>query len=95
MEYNLDPELDPYMDIFGQPTRVNNMRDPFAGYDQWKTASPYDDEPDVVDNCSHVVQNIEYALREWEPPISDRVRQLLESAKDTLNAAAEYIENEI
>jgi len=23
-------------------------RDPFQGYDQWKTASPYDDEPAVV-----------------------------------------------
>jgi hypothetical protein len=29
------------------------MRDPFAGYDQWKTASPYDDMPEmpVVDNA--------------------------------------------
>jgi hypothetical protein len=26
-------------------------RNPFAGYDQWKTASPYDDEPEFV--CRH------------------------------------------
>ena len=25
------------------------MRDPFAGYDQWKTASPWDDEPEIDD----------------------------------------------
>ena len=24
------------------------MRDPFQGYDQWKTASPYDDHPDPI-----------------------------------------------
>ena len=24
------------------------MRDPFANYDAWKTASPYDDESDVI-----------------------------------------------
>ena len=27
------------------------MRDPFAGYDQWKTASPYDDYPEICEAC--------------------------------------------
>ena len=28
------------------------MRDPFQGYDQWKTASPYDDAPEWEDNST-------------------------------------------
>ena len=27
------------------------MRHPFQGYDQWKTASPYDDDPEVIAKC--------------------------------------------
>jgi len=51
MEYqDLDPELDPYTDITGQPTRSNDMTG-FQGYDQWKTASPYDDEPDFIEEA--------------------------------------------
>ena len=37
------------------------MRDPFAGYDQWKTASPYDDDPD---ECEH--ENLEHQAAQPE-----------------------------
>lgn len=32
------------------------MRDPFQGYDQWKTASPYDDEPDIIEEAEGFIE---------------------------------------
>lgn len=32
------------------------MRDPFAGYDQWKTASPYDDEVDPFEDADRFIE---------------------------------------
>ena len=29
----------------------------FQGYDQWKTASPYDDEPDVVEEAQRFLDD--------------------------------------
>lgn len=43
------------------------MRDPFAGYDQWKTASPYDDQPeapDWIEDANHWLET--YSEQEWE-----------------------------
>ena len=28
------------------------------GYDQWKTASPYDDEPDVIDEAERLLKHL-------------------------------------
>jgi hypothetical protein len=34
------------------------MNDPFQGYDQWKTASPYDDDPDPVDEACRFLEHL-------------------------------------
>ena len=67
------------------------------GYDQWKTASPYDDEPDVVEECERVAKECS-AFIEAHTELSDITRTeraLLESCKDTLNFAAEFIRDEL
>lgn len=65
------------------------MRDPFQGYDQWKTASPFDDEPDILEELANAIEIVERSQKE---PIhnSDRDRVLA-----ILRAAAEFIEENI
>lgn len=62
------------------------VRDPFAGYDQWKTASPYDDDPDILAELADAIEIVERSKVEpiWD---GDRDRVL-----DILNAAADFIE---
>lgn len=59
------------------------MSDPFAGYDAWKTASPYDDEIDPVDEIDRFIERInnEFITRA-------EVKEFLGSLKD-------YIEGEL
>ena len=66
-------------------------------YDQWKTASPYDDEPDVVEECYRVAKEcLKYIEAHVElSDITRTERTLLESCHDTLKAAAEFIQAEI
>ena len=72
------------------------MRDPFAGYDQWKTASPYDDQPDPdaleeLSNCIGEVQEYIDVHKE----ISDLTRQeelLLRHCINVMHLASEVIE---
>jgi len=74
------------------------MRDPFAGYDQWKTATPYDDEPDVdaleeLDKCIGECQEHIKVHKE----ISDLTRKeelLLKYCIDVMHLAQEEIENQ-
>ena len=39
------------------------MNDLFRGYDEWKTASPYDDEPDVVEEGTRCLSEIHEAFK--------------------------------
>jgi len=39
-----------------------NIRDPFSGYDQWKTASPYDDEADPYEVVEALIKAIDAAM---------------------------------
>jgi len=66
-------------------------------YDQWKTASPYDDEPDIVEECERVANSCERFIQVHRE-LSDLTREeeiLIHECLDTLKAAAEFIENEI
>lgn len=44
-------------------------RDPFQGYDAWKTASPYDDEIDYIDEAEKWLKNRKY-LEQEDPTTS-------------------------
>ena len=60
-------------------------------------SNPYDDEPDVVEECERLAKECEKFI-EAHAELSDITyteRALLESCADTLNAAAEFIQNEI
>ena len=62
-------------------------------YDQWKTASPYDDEPDVIDECQKLAERCRKYV-EVHAELSDITaaeKQLLLSCADTLDVAAEHI----
>lgn len=66
-------------------------------YDQWKTASPYDDEPDPLVECLTLAAECERYIK-IHAELSDITREertLLESCRDTLEYVAEYIKNEI
>lgn len=65
------------------------MPDPFNTYDQWKTASPYDDEPDILAELSAAIEIVERSKVE---PIYDSDR---ERVLDILKAAADFIEENI
>ena len=66
-------------------------------YDQWKTASPYDDEPDIVEECERMAIECDKFIKAHSElsDITYDEKILLEQCSDTLNAAAEFIENEI
>jgi len=61
----------------------------FRGYDQWKTASPYDNEPDILEEIARAIEICERSKKE---PIDDQDR---DTVLDILKAASELIENEI
>ena len=66
-------------------------------YDQWKTASPYDDEIDIIDECRKVASKCQKHI-DTHADISDLTqteRMLLEQCRDTLNEAARYIDEEV
>lgn len=66
-------------------------------YDQWKTASPYDDDPDVVEECYRLAKEVDAYIK-VHAELSDltlSLRILLESCRDTLNVTGEWIENEV
>lgn len=74
------------------------MRDPFANYDQWKTASPYDDhvdatEPlDLQERCTRAKIALELVLRVFrEEGFGESTIPYIERAVATLDAASDYI----
>ena len=70
------------------------MRDPFRMYDQWKTASPYDDEPDILAECSECAHLLRQYIDDNEQPsdMPQPLKALLGRTAATLDAAAEWIE---
>lgn len=65
----------------------------FQCYDQWKTASPHDDEPDVGAECEKLAVEVQACInaRAELSDLTHSERILLEQCRDTLNAAAEWI----
>ena len=64
-------------------------------YDQWKTASPYDDEPDVVEECDRIASRCQEYLDAFDKLKIQEIKFLLEDCRDTLDAAARFIQDEI
>lgn len=62
------------------------------GYDQWKTASPYDDEPDVIQEMRDTVDAFDIACRNWGSELPDGWKYLCRKMRDTLADAADYFE---
>ena len=62
-------------------------------YDQWKTASPYDDEPDVAQELLNAAQACREHVRIHAElsDITTTERLLLIQSADTMEAAAEHI----
>ena len=66
-------------------------------YDQWKTASPYDDEPDIVKECGNLADEIQRHI-DIHGELSDLThveRILFSQCRDTLREAARVIEEEL
>lgn len=69
----------------------------FDGYDQWKTASPYDDEPDIIEECQRVAGECEQYIKAHKE-LSDLTHAeevLLNNCMDTLKEAARFIDEEL
>ena len=66
-------------------------------YDQWKTASPYDEEPDIVKECGNLADEITVYVR-VHTEISDigtTEKILFNQCADLLREAARVIEEEL
>jgi hypothetical protein len=61
-------------------------------YDQWKTASPYDDEPDYIEICSKLANKCKDSADNFESLRITEFVDLLNEASDTLYEVANYIE---
>lgn len=63
---------------------IMHTRGRFQNYDQWKTASPYDDEPDWVEEANNFMSlhaNSEWFDEEFEKSLAI-IEGLLEILKD-------------
>ena len=49
----------------------------FQGYDQWKTASPYDDEPDPVEEAERFLKDHEKVSEHKSPELA-RAKLIIE-----------------
>lgn len=56
-------------------------------YDQWRTASPYDDEPDVLEEADKF-------LRRYKPT-QDELEDPFQEAYQLINDLLEYIEENV
>jgi len=63
------------------------------GYDQWKTASPYDDEPDLIEEAERFLKDMDkvqlgftHSQRAYDPDI-DRACTIIELLKDEVGVA--------
>lgn len=56
-------------------------------YDQWRTASPYDDEPDVLEEADKF-------LRRYKPT-QDELKDRFQEAYQLINDLLEYIEENV
>ena len=62
-------------------------------YDQWKTASPYDDEPDVIEECQRLAKECRKYV-EVHKELSDltsKEESLLLQVAETFDMAADYM----
>jgi len=52
----------------------------FQGYDQWKTASPYDDEPDFIEEAEKYLKN----TSEGKDEATDNIRGIMQGLLEYL-----------
>ena len=67
------------------------------GYDQWKTATPYDDDPDISVELTNLAQECEtyIAVHAELSDITHAERILLQQCADTMRMAITFIEENI
>ena len=66
-------------------------------YDQWKTASPYDDDPDICKECQNLADEVADYI-DIHAELSDLTtteKILLNQCVNTLREAARVIEEEL
>lgn len=98
-KYNFTEDVHPLTTIYRKVVedwkreQFKCPEDSKMSYDQWKTASPYDDEPDVIAECNNLAEKCQKFIDE-HTALSDLTREernLLESCRDTLRFAADEI----
>jgi hypothetical protein len=60
-------------------------------YDQWKTASPYDDEPDYADESIKMAEKIEQYIASADLKDDWPLTVLLKQSADTHREVADWI----
>jgi hypothetical protein len=65
-----------------------------VSYDQWKTASPYDNDVDVVEEAEKCIKSVDYALINWETkpgPWQHHIDAMKQTIEDLLGFINENI----
>lgn len=71
------------------------MSDPFSGYDAWKTASPYDDDPDVLEQCQAAKDILRNVVDDFDNLTPAYVRSELHRVQEIVSDVSDWIEENI